>query len=138
MYSTYLGGSAYDDALDVAVDALGQATVVGYTGSTDFPRVNALRRPGVPPWDDAFVARLSASGRALRFSMRIGGSGNDFGTGVALGPRGLVHMSGMVDSSDFPQVRSLQADGWGRDAFGLVLSPACASLRRPCGRRLLR
>src|SRR5437867_3701635 len=43
IYSTYLGGSAYDAGYSIAVDADGDAYVAGTTGSTDFPTVNALQ-----------------------------------------------------------------------------------------------
>ena len=42
MYSTYLGGSGNDSALAVDVDAMTSITVVGQTGSPDFPVAGAL------------------------------------------------------------------------------------------------
>lgn len=41
-YSTYLGGSRFDQANGIAVDSLGNAYVMGYTNSLDFPRANAI------------------------------------------------------------------------------------------------
>ncbi|HTC19734.1 MAG TPA: SBBP repeat-containing protein, partial [bacterium] len=40
MYSTFMGGSFYDQAYGIAVDNNGDAFVAGITGSTDFPTVN--------------------------------------------------------------------------------------------------
>ena len=37
IYSTYLGGAAYDNANAIALDIQGNAYVAGYTNSTDFP-----------------------------------------------------------------------------------------------------
>jgi hypothetical protein len=71
-YSTYLGGSGGEDAKAVAVDASGAATVVGGTGSTDFPTTaGAFDRTlnGIP---DAFVTRLSPSGASLVYSTFLG------------------------------------------------------------------
>lgn len=46
-YSTYLGGSAIDEARGCAVDSAGNAYVIGRTKSAGFPTVNALQaEPG--------------------------------------------------------------------------------------------
>ena len=42
-YSTHLGGSAEDGIEGLAVDAAGQASVSGWTWSTDFPRVDLIQ-----------------------------------------------------------------------------------------------
>jgi hypothetical protein len=44
-YSTYLGGGQPDEGYGIAVDGAGNACVIGYTNSQDFPRSNALQ-PG--------------------------------------------------------------------------------------------
>ncbi|MBI5307397.1 MAG: SBBP repeat-containing protein [Planctomycetes bacterium] len=62
VYSTFLGGSSYDNGDGIALDASGNAYVTGYTYSTNFPIT-----PGVfdtsfnGGWDDAFVTKLSSS-----------------------------------------------------------------------------
>lgn len=57
-YSTYLGGSGFDNAYAVAVDASGNAYVAGYTGSPDFP-TQAPLQPTNHGGYDAFVARIA-------------------------------------------------------------------------------
>ena len=59
VYSTYLGGGDNEQAYAIAVDAVGEAVVVGETASTDFPTVFPLqsRNSG---GDDAFVTRIAA------------------------------------------------------------------------------
>jgi hypothetical protein len=61
VYSTYLGGNAYDVGTGIAVGGDGSAVVSGYTQSPDFPTASpyqaCLRGPA-----DAFVAKLSPSG----------------------------------------------------------------------------
>ncbi|MGH7961730.1 MAG: thrombospondin type 3 repeat-containing protein, partial [Candidatus Binatia bacterium] len=65
-YSTYLGGSSsegffgFGTASAIAVDAVGNAYVMGGTFSTDFPTMNPLQ-PTPGGSFDAFVARISDS-----------------------------------------------------------------------------
>lgn len=104
-YSTYLGGSGDDYALGIAVDATGQAYVVGWTDSTDFPTVNPLQpalNQNRPYASDAFVTKLSADGSFFQFSTFLGGSEGDAGRGIALDSSGNVYITGDTTSSDFP------------------------------------
>jgi Bacterial Ig-like domain (group 3)/Beta-propeller repeat len=56
VYSTYLGGSGDDVGLGVA-DSAGDAYVVGWTYSSDFPTMNPLQ-PANGGGSDAFVAKI--------------------------------------------------------------------------------
>jgi len=47
VYSTYLGGSSWDEGYGIAVDLAGSAYVTGFTASTDFPTQN--------PYDGSFA-----------------------------------------------------------------------------------
>ena len=47
LYATYLGGSGIDTASAIAIDAAGNAYVVGSTFSTDFPTKARFKAPGV-------------------------------------------------------------------------------------------
>ena len=128
VYSTYLGGGGADSAEGIAVDAAGDAYLTGTTGSPNWPTVKptqAAKSGG----DDAFVAELNPAGKALLFSTYLGGKGSDSGIGVAVDTRGLVHVVGLTNSSDFPQVKPLQAarPPSGDDVFVAILSPTGAA-----------
>jgi hypothetical protein len=58
VYSTYLGGSGYEQGSGIAVDKAGNAYVTGYTTSTDFPTANP-EQPAPAGGTDAFVAKLN-------------------------------------------------------------------------------
>jgi len=108
VYATYLGGSADDFAQGIAVDAEGNAVVTGATTSTDFPTRHALRPEFSGGTADGFVAKLDASGAQLAFSTYLGGSGDDFGTGLALDPSGGIYVTGYSNSLDLPVANALQ------------------------------
>ena len=103
-YSTYLGGSDYDEGDGIAVDAAGNAYVTGYTRSVDFPTTaGALDAPLLNGNDNVFVAKLNACGSDLAFSTYLGGSDdNDFGNGIAVDAAGNAYVTGLTSSSDFP------------------------------------
>ncbi|MFX0092329.1 MAG: SBBP repeat-containing protein [Candidatus Hodarchaeota archaeon] len=57
-FSTYMGGSRYDWGIDLAIDAMDNIVVAGYTLSNDYPTVNAYQenRGGIY---DFFVSKFS-------------------------------------------------------------------------------
>jgi hypothetical protein len=122
VYSTYLGGSDTDGASAIAVDSFGNAYVAGYTNSADFPTVNPLQASidggkscpsglvGPPTTcNDAFVAKLNASGSALVYSTFLGGAFDDEAYGVAVDSSGNAYVVGVTASTDFPTVNPVQA-----------------------------
>ena len=128
VYSTYLGGSASDAGLDIAVDSAGNAYVTGDTSSTNFPTANPLQ-PASGGGTDAFVAKLNAAGTALVYSTYLGGSGNDVGSGIAVDSAGNAYVTGNTVSTNFPTANPLQpASGGGTDAFVAKLNAAGTAL----------
>jgi hypothetical protein len=79
LYSTFVGGSISDYGYGIAVDNDGNAYVSGYTGSDDFPTLNAYNSTsdGEPLKTDIFVFRLSPDGSNLVFSTYISSSTDD-------------------------------------------------------------
>ena len=127
-YSTYLGGGLDDKTSDVKVDGWGQAYVVGYTTSPNFPRVNG-------PWTysgeyDAFVTVLGRAGMALLYSTYLGGTDDDYASAVALDAEGAVHLVGTTLSSNFPVVNPIETNAGNPDldAFVAKISPTGTSL----------
>ena len=60
VYSTYLGGGFNDTGNDIAVDAPGNAYVMGQTRSEDFPTVNAFQSTiGSIGFPDTFIAKIT-------------------------------------------------------------------------------
>jgi len=119
IYSTYLGGTGFDVPLRIAVNGRDEASVVGFTSSTDFPTYNALNSFYGGGAADAFVAMLDRSGRKLRFATYLGGSGDDYGYGITIGRGNSVWVGGSTSSKDFPIVNAFQPaySGGPFDAF---------------------
>lgn len=104
LYSTYIGGSGADGAQKVAVDAQGNAYIVGLTASTDFPTGTPLQATNKGQIN-AFIVKLdpSAPGPAsLIYSTYLGGSGNTIGRGIAVDASGEIYIAGDTDAPDFP------------------------------------
>ncbi len=133
-YSTYLGGSGGDQGSSIALDTAGNAYVTGLTESTNFPTVNALQPKcgdcGVEYGSDAFVSKLNPTGSALVYSTYLGGSGADYGYGIAVDAAGSAYVTGYTNSTDFPTANPLQPSygGGEMDAFVAKLNPAGSAL----------
>ncbi|MBI4166047.1 MAG: SBBP repeat-containing protein [Acidobacteria bacterium] len=108
VYSTYLGGADNDVSAGIALDSTGNAYVTGYTSSADFPTQNPLQ--GNYAGDtDGFVTKLSAAGDVLLYSTYLGGTLNEYFSGIAVDNAGNAYISGRTSSRDFPTVNPIQA-----------------------------
>jgi len=126
-YSTYLGGTYYDGACDIAINYSGDSWVIGYTLSPDFPTFNPYQT--YADGYDVFVTRIDDDGSSLIFSTFLGGYSEDLGTGIAIDPVGYAHITGYTYSDDFPTVNAYQSYATGPpEAFVAKLSPAGNSL----------
>jgi len=137
VYSTFLGGNRADEARSLAVDALGNVYVTGYTFSLDFPMANALQRQ-YGGNVDAFVTKINASGSALLYSTFLGGSGLE-NTGlvsdnipvgsITVDTLGNAYITGKTESENFPVVRAVQSSLRGdNDIFIAKIDPAGMAL----------
>ncbi|HBB89244.1 MAG TPA: hypothetical protein DC047_16695, partial [Blastocatellia bacterium] len=129
VYSTFLGGNSGEFAYAIAVRD-GNAFVVGQTGSTDFPTVNAFKSVLSQNDADAFVAKLNSSGTALDFSTYLGGSSSDKALGVAVDAPGNIYVTGSTASLNFPVLAAPQNFffGGGLDAFVTEFNPSGSQL----------
>ncbi|HKG21694.1 MAG TPA: SBBP repeat-containing protein [Blastocatellia bacterium] len=102
IYSTYLGGTGSDFALDIAVDSAGSAYVTGYTSSTNFPVTQGAHKTSSSGGEDLFIVKLSPPGSSLAYSSYLGGTGQDRGNGIAVDQAGNAYVTGKTTSADFP------------------------------------
>ena len=130
VYSTYLGGSDYDEGSAIAIDGDGSAHVTGITYSTDFPTTpggfDTTFNRGT---NDAFVTKLNPSGSALLYSTYLGGSGGDHGFGIAVDDTDSAYVTGFAGSADFPTTPgAFDTTSPGGEAFVTKLSPSGTTL----------
>ncbi|HJV09341.1 MAG TPA: SBBP repeat-containing protein, partial [Acidimicrobiales bacterium] len=128
VYSSYLGGSGTDVGTAIALDGAANAYLTGFTDSTNFPTANPLQAAQAGS-NDAFLAKLNASGTALVYATYLGGSSNDTGIDVAVDAAGNAVVAGATLSSDFPTANALQAVNAGApDAFVAKVNAAGSAL----------
>ena len=111
IYSTYIGGTGGDHANSVAVDAVGNAYVVGLTDSPDFPTNNPFQSALSNTSGNAFLTRIDTTqlqDASLIYSTYLGGNGanaaflgyGDEGFGVAADSSGNAYVVGTTTSTD--------------------------------------
>jgi Beta-propeller repeat len=125
VYSTYLGGGGTDLGQGIAVDSAGNAYVTGYTNSNDFPTAHPLQMSNGGNGFDAFVTKINAAGSAYVYSTYLGGSGDDFGQGIAADSAGNAYATGFTYSTNFPTTNPLQPNFGGfTDVFVTKINAA--------------
>lgn len=111
VYSTFLGGTdgqfdspTGENARDIALDGNGDAFIVGYTASTDFPTTTGAFQTSITNFDGAgFVAELNPAGTGLIYATLLGGgSGGSQANAIVLDSAGDAYVGGFTGSHDFP------------------------------------
>ena len=112
--STYLGGSGFDRAFNIAIDGVGAMYVVGETGSADFDLVGEYE--GDSSGTDAYVTKVAPGGTFLSHSTYLGGNGVDVANSIAV-DSAFAYVTGVTGSSDFDTRGAIEGDSGLEDAF---------------------
>ena len=124
-YSTYLGGSGFDQGYSIATDSLGNAYVTGQTAAIDFPTTPGAFQTNYGG-GDAFVTKLNPSGSALIYSTYLNGAS---GNGIAVDSDGNAYVTGEAGSTKFPTTAgAFQTAPIGFDTFITKLNAAGSAL----------
>lgn len=131
-FSYYLAGTGQDIGWGVGLDSKGLIYVAGTTASSDFDLAGDSNKTTLGGSFDLFVAVLNPDPTAqaqLVYATYIGGANADNMKAMTVSPGGLVYMTGLTASSDFPMAgNSVQTTLSGTtDAFVAVLDPSQAS-----------
>jgi beta-propeller repeat-containing protein len=128
-YSTYLGGSDFDQGGGIALDASGNTYLAGSTRSLDFPTFLPIQ-PTNRGNGDAFIAKLNAAGSRLLYSTYFGGSGDDRAFAIVERAFKSIYVAGLTTSTDFPTRNPFQA-AKGGFSDGFVASFVTSAVGRP-------
>jgi hypothetical protein len=130
VYSSYLGGSAEDNAYGIAVDSSGSVYLAGRTSSVNFPVVNALQGTKSTGFD-GFITKLNAAGSAIVYSTFIGGNGAEAFNDIKVDAAGNAYVTGQSSSTNYPVTAGAFQTTYGggaSDAVVTKLDAAGASL----------
>ena len=130
VYTTYLGGNNSDTGRGIKVDAAGNAYLVGTTSSANFPTTSGVIQGIASGPNDAFVAKLNATGSGMLYATLLGGSGGDSGNAIAIDAGGNAYITGNTNSINFPLKNPLQTGFLNglSEAFVAKLDPTASNL----------
>ncbi|MGL5194365.1 MAG: SBBP repeat-containing protein, partial [Chroococcales cyanobacterium] len=106
IYSTFLGGSGFEEGNDMAIDDRGNVYLTGQTTSSDLPQVAPIQ-PSFGGNGDAFVGKILADGTTIDYLTYLGGNGFESGNAIAVNAAGTAFVTGQTASANFPIVNPL-------------------------------
>jgi hypothetical protein len=137
IFSTYFGGSGTDYGRSIAVDALGQVYVVGFTYSTDIDVTPNAYQPTAQGGGDAFLLQLNTSLPLILYCSYFGGSKIDDARSVVVDPTGKVALAGYTLSANFPVTQNAEQPLIGAGKFTTNAFLAILDLTQPPAQALV-
>ena len=116
LYTTFLNGNGIDAATAIAHDAQGYIYLAGNTNSTNFPLEGTPYQLFDNGAQDAMFVKLDPTppgndGQVI-YGTYLGGTGQETLLGMAVDPAsGVVYLTGLTASLDFPTTASAYNDG---------------------------
>lgn len=121
IFSTYLGGSNYDEIKAVTLDSNGNIYVTGATNSNNFPvSPNALYKTFNGGFD-IFITKLAPDG-TIKYSTYLGGSSDEFPSCISMNDTSNIYLAGYTNSTNFPTQNSLYGHKGNSDVFLTVIN----------------
>ena len=134
-YSTYLGGSGYEESnrKSIAIDKIGNVYVAGETESEDFPTTEGCYDDNYDDSRDLFISKLNPDGSNLLYSTYVGGHSSEDSREISYGDSGLVYVVGGTNSDDFPTTEGCFDDSYGgespeKEGYFLIMNTETGNL----------
>lgn len=99
VWSSYIGGSGFDEARHSVVDEEGYIYVTGMTSATSGISVNGFQSVYGGGNYDAFIAKFSKDGQLI-WASYFGGAQSDFGNAIVLDAQGNIYVAGSTSSNN--------------------------------------
>ncbi len=106
IWSTYYGGSGYDEPVGITLDNNNNIFVVGTTESANFPIMNAYQSV-LKGTSDIFVLKLN-SNLTTAWATFIGCTETDDGNGIAVDNAGSCFIVGSTTKGNYPRLNAWQ------------------------------
>jgi hypothetical protein len=97
LWTTYFGGSGYDEVTSTCSDESGNTYITGFTSATTNIATGGYQTTYGGGNYDAFIAKFDADGQRL-WSTYFGGSQSEFGNGIAIDENGSLAIIGTTSS----------------------------------------
>lgn len=134
VFSTYFGGSNYDEPTSLAIDNLGNIFLAGATKSTNLPTsTNAYQASKQNNYeDDIFIVKLNNNASSLELCTYLGGTDYEVRAKLVLDENANIFVSGETASADFPTTENAfqvsLGSGFDRNVFVCKLNPTVTEL----------
>jgi len=100
-WSTYYGGSDWDEPHGMTIDDANNVVVTGFTASDDFPTSSGAMQTALVGEGDAFVLKFGSAGNRI-WATYLGGPSWEAGCGVATNASNDIVIVGNCEGSGFP------------------------------------
>lgn len=124
IFSTFIGGDGSDFGYDLELDSGEDIIIAGFTSSTDFPVTNGCIDDSHNGNYDVFVAKFDSDCSNLLYSTYYGGSERDMAQKMTIDGEGVVYVTGLTESDDFPTSENAFDDSKNsgyQDSYVLIL-----------------
>lgn len=117
-FSSFLGGSGEDSAVDIVLDNEENILITGHSDSVDFPVYKPFQKR-LRGKHDAFITKLSpVDNSQILFSTLFGGNNEDTGYAIVANSLGDIYVTGTTSSTNFPLWSEIESDlGGNQDGF---------------------